>query len=120
MCAAQTLGLVRGVLAACAARLLKTQGNPQHLRLLCLLVGGEMSLSPPNTQQPALSQYPGRLRPDRLVQTRRASQTIGYALGEGPAQRIMATLDDIYGAPGFDDVLCTPTGPSGKARRGKR
>jgi DNA-binding transcriptional ArsR family regulator len=90
-----------------AARLLKTLGNPQRLRLLCMLVGGEQSVGQLNEQLPelsqsALSQHLARLREEALVATRRESQTIWYALRPGPAQQLIGALYGIYCAPGSD------------------
>lgn len=86
--------------AADAARLLKALGNENRLMLLCLLVEGERSVGELNTRlalsQSALSQHLAVLREDGLVQTRREAQTIYYSLVEGPAQRIIDTLHDIY------------------------
>ncbi|MFZ1623042.1 ArsR/SmtB family transcription factor, partial [Dokdonella sp.] len=64
-----------------AARLLKTLANAQRLRVLCLLVGGEMSVRQineelPDLSQSALSQHLARLRDEGMVSTRRESQTI--------------------------------------------
>lgn len=102
-----------------AADLLKALGNPQRLRLLCLLVGKEMAVGQLNEQLPelsqsALSQHLARLREQGLVQTRRESQTIWYSLEEGPAQEVIATLYGIYCAPGNGDPLCGPPTPPGK------
>lgn len=87
-----------------AARLLKTLGNAQRLRVLCLLLDAEMSVGQINEQLPelsqsALSQHLARLRSDNLVATRRESQTVWYALPPGPAQDIIAALYNIYCAP---------------------
>ena len=84
-----------------ASRLLKTLGNAQRLRMLCLLVRGEMSVSQinerlPDLSQSALSQHLARLRDEGLVRTRREAQTIWYELPEGPVQSIIATLYDTY------------------------
>ena len=83
-----------------AARLLKALANEKRLMLLCLLVGRECSVSELNAQvdlsQSALSQHLAVLREDGLVTTRREAQTIFYALAPGPAERIIATLHDIY------------------------
>jgi ArsR family transcriptional regulator, virulence genes transcriptional regulator len=88
-----------------ASRLLKALGNPQRLRVLCLLVDGEMSVSQinerlPDLSQSALSQHLAKLREEGLVRTRRESQTIWYAFDDGPARSIIATLYGIYCAPG--------------------
>lgn len=89
-----------GAHAADAARLLKALANEKRLLLLCLLVEGERSVGELNARvdlsQSALSQHLAVLREDGLVTTRREAQTIYYALAPGPAQRIIATLHDIY------------------------
>jgi DNA-binding transcriptional ArsR family regulator len=86
--------------AADAARLLKALANDKRLMLLCLLAEGERSVGELNARvdlsQSALSQHLAVLREDGLVQTRRQAQTIVYALAPGPAQRVIATLHDIY------------------------
>ena len=86
--------------AADASRLLKALANEKRLMLLCLLAEGERSVGELNARvelsQSALSQHLAVLREDGLVATRREAQTIHYALAPGPAQRIIATLHDIY------------------------
>ena len=84
-----------------ASRLLKTLGNAQRLRMLCLLVRGEMSVGQinerlPELSQSALSQHLARLRDEGLVHTRREAQTIWYELPEGPVQSIIAALYSTY------------------------
>lgn len=83
-----------------ATRLLKALANDRRLMVLCLLSEGERSVGELNEQlaisQSALSQHLALLRDDGLVTTRREAQTIYYTLAEGPAQRIIATLHDIY------------------------
>jgi DNA-binding transcriptional ArsR family regulator len=86
--------------AADATRLLKALANEKRLMLLCLLVEGERSVGDLNARvalsQSALSQHLAVLREDGLVATRREAQTIYYTLAPGPAERIIATLHDIY------------------------
>jgi DNA-binding transcriptional ArsR family regulator len=95
-----------------AAQLLKMLANSQRLRMLCLLVDGELSVGQINERvelsQSALSQHLAKLREQGLVTTRREAQTIYYSLPGGPAKRIIGALHAIY---------CEP---DGKARRGKR
>ncbi len=96
-----------------AADLLKVLGNPQRLRLLCMLVGKEMAVGQLNEQLPelsqsALSQHLARLREQGLVRTRRESQTIWYSLEDGPAQAVIATLYGIYCAAEAGAPLCEP------------
>lgn len=86
--------------AADAAQLLRALANEKRLMLLCLLVEGERSVGELNAKvdlsQSALSQHLAVLRADGLVSTRREGQTIYYRLAEGPAQRILGILHDIY------------------------
>lgn len=96
-----------------AARLLKALANPQRLRILCWLVGNELTVSQineslPELSQSALSQHLARLREEGLVATRHEAQNVWYSMPPGPAQAIIATLHGIY---------CTPRKPGrGKAR----
>jgi len=107
-----------------ASRLLKALGNPQRLRVLCLLVDQEMSVGQINEQLPdlsqsALSQHLAKLRDEGLVSTRRESQTIWYTLEHGPTEQIIATLYGIYCAPD-QAPLCAPPSPASRKRTGKR
>ena len=87
-----------------AARLLRVLANEQRLRILCLLVAGELTVGQindrlPELSQSALSQHLARLRDENMVSTRREAQSVWYSLPEGPAQAIIATLHGIYCAP---------------------
>ena len=86
--------------AADAAGLMKALGNESRLMILCILAEGERSVSDLNTivplSQSALSQQLARLRQQGLVSTRRESQTIYYSLANGPADRVINLLHDIY------------------------
>jgi DNA-binding transcriptional ArsR family regulator len=83
-----------------AAGLMKALGNESRLLILCSLAEGERSVGELNAivplSQSALSQQLARLREQGLVQTRRESQTIFYALSPGPADRVIRLLHDIY------------------------
>jgi len=72
----------------------------QRLRVLCLLVDGELSVGQINQKvdlsQSALSQHLAKLREEGLVDTRRESQTIFYRLSSGPAKLIISSLHQIY------------------------
>lgn len=96
-----------------AARLLKALANPQRLRILCWLVGNELTVGQlneylPELSQSALSQHLARLRDEHLVDTRHEAQNVWYSLPPGPAQAIIGTLHGIY---------CAPRKPSRTARR---
>ena len=86
--------------ASDAADLMKALGNESRLMILCVLAEGERSVSDLNTivplSQSALSQQLARLRQQGLVKTRRESQTIFYSLADGPADRVITLLHDIY------------------------
>ena len=83
-----------------AADLLKALANPQRLRLLCLLIDGELSVGELNRRvnlsQSALSQHLSRLRVQGLVTTRREAQMILYSLIDGPARDVIGILHDTY------------------------
>ena len=86
--------------AAEAANMMKALGNESRLMILCTLAEGERSVGELNEiiplSQSALSQQLARLRGQGLVATRRESQTIFYALADGPADRVIHLLQDIY------------------------
>jgi len=86
--------------AADAAGLMKALGNESRLMILCMLADGERSVGELNDiiplSQSALSQQLARLRQQRIVQTRRESQSIYYSLTDGPADKVIHLLHDIY------------------------
>lgn len=79
-----------------AAVLLRALANPTRLMLLCSLVEGEHSVSELNERIPmsqsALSQHLARLREERLVATRRQSQTIFYRIADPMVVELIAPL----------------------------
>jgi DNA-binding transcriptional ArsR family regulator len=89
--------------AADAAGLMKALGNESRLLILCVLAEGERSVGELNDvvslSQSALSQQLARLRAQGLVSTRRESQTIYYSLADGPANRVIHLLHEIFCAP---------------------
>ncbi len=86
--------------AADAASLMRAFGNESRLMILCTLAEGERSVGELNAiiplSQSALSQQLARLRREGLVRTRRESQVIHYSLCEGPANRLITVLHDIF------------------------
>jgi ArsR family transcriptional regulator, virulence genes transcriptional regulator len=111
----------RGVMAALqdhaaeAAAFLKALGNDQRLLILCALLDGPLSVGEINERVPlsqsALSQHLGVLRDAALVTTTRKSQTIDYALTQGPALEIMQVLYTAF---------CAPPASNEFTKRGKR
>ena len=83
-----------------ASDLLKALANPQRLRILCLLIEGELAVSQLNEQiqlsQSALSQHLALLRENELVTTRKQAQAVFYSVADGPVRSIIQTLHDIY------------------------
>lgn len=86
--------------ASDAAGLMKALGNESRLMILCMLADQERSVGELNESIPlsqsALSQQLARLRQQGIVKTRRESQTIYYSLAEGPADKVIHLLHDIY------------------------
>jgi DNA-binding transcriptional ArsR family regulator len=97
-----------------AATLLKALANDQRLLVLCSLLDGPLSVGEINERvelsQSALSQHLAVLRTARIVTTRRESQTIYYALSEGPALKVMEVLYEAF---------CAPKAPAPKAGRSR-
>ena len=89
--------------AEAAARMLSTLSHPGRLMALCHLLDGEMPvgrLAEKVGLAPAtLSQHLARLRRDKLVDTRRAAQTIRYRLAGAEATAIIHTLHGLYCTP---------------------
>jgi ArsR family transcriptional regulator len=89
--------------AGAAAGLLRALANENRLMILCKLIEGERPVgelvAAVGLSQSALSQHLAKLRADRLVATRRQSQTIYYRLASPEAIRVMQLLADIYCAP---------------------
>lgn len=83
-----------------AADLLKALANPQRLRILCLLIEGELTVGQINEQVPlsqsALSQHLAVLRAKDLVSTRKSAQTVFYSVADGAVKQIIQTLHDLY------------------------
>lgn len=84
-----------------AAALLRALGNESRLLVLCLLSGqGEMSVRALQEEvglsQSALSQHLARMRDEGLVTFRREAQTLYYRIDNAQAERLVATLADIF------------------------
>ncbi len=83
-----------------ATKQLKALANVNRLMILCILCEGELSVTELNElvdiSQSALSQHLAKLRDDKIVTTRRESQTIYYSIAEGVAKGIIQVLHDFY------------------------
>jgi DNA-binding transcriptional ArsR family regulator len=93
--------------AETVAGLLKSVGNRNRLIMLCELLKGERSVGglqqAIGLSQSALSQHLARLRADKIVATRRESQTIYYSLASQKVSRLIGLLYQLYCAPSCDD-----------------
>lgn len=89
-----------GPRAAEAEAFLKAMANRHRLMILCELHKGERCVSDlqqaVGLAQSALSQHLAKLREERIVSTRRQSQTIFYRLADPTAARLVALLYDAY------------------------
>ncbi len=83
-----------------ATRQLKALANVNRLMILCILCEGELSVTELNERvnisQSALSQHLAKLRDDKIVTTRRESQTIYYSIADGVAKGIIEVLHRYY------------------------
>lgn len=86
-----------------AVNLLKALSNAKRLMIVCALYKGEKSVGEleklVGLSQSALSQHLARLRRDGVVKTRRAAQTIYYALDDEATQLVLKCLYDICTPP---------------------
>jgi ArsR family transcriptional regulator, virulence genes transcriptional regulator len=92
-----------------AESFLKALANRHRLMVLCELHKGELSVTKLQEaiglSQSSLSQHLARLREDRLVTTRRASQTIYYSLANDNVSRVIGLLYDLFCA---DECAAAP------------
>ena len=82
--------------ARAATKLLKAMGNEHRLLVLCHLLDGEKRVAEleklTGLSQSALSQHLAKLRSQRLVATRRQSQTIHYSLASFEVDQVIHLL----------------------------
>jgi len=84
-----------------ATRLLKVMANEARLLVLCFLAeAGELSVGELTERvglsQSALSQHLAKLRDERLVATRKESQSVFYRVCDARAEQVLAVLHQIY------------------------
>lgn len=83
-----------------ASGFLKALGNENRLIILCYLLEGELSVGALNEKLPlsqsALSQHLAVLRKDKLVETRRDSQTIYYSIADMRVKELIQTLYRLF------------------------
>lgn len=83
-----------------ASDCLKVLSNPDRLKILCVLVEGELNVQQieirTNIYQPTLSQQLTVLRNNQIVSTRREGKQIFYQLSDMRVLKIMQTLYDLY------------------------
>lgn len=86
-----------------ASELLGLLSSPHRLRILCLLIEGEMSVGEiadaTKMRQAAVSQQLSLLRAHKIVSTRRDGTTVFYSIAHAGAQAIIETLHGIYCKP---------------------
>ncbi len=86
-----------------AARLLKSLANPVRLRILCLLVEGEIAVgglaSQLDLREALVSQHLMRLRLEGVVTFRRNGTFMIYSLASEPAAAVLKTLYAYFCGP---------------------
>ena len=89
--------------AETVAEFLSAIGNGKRLVIMCHLLCGELSVGEiaekVELSQSALSQHLAKLRNLGLVETRRERQMIYYSCSSPNVRRVLATLDELFGAP---------------------
>ncbi|MBI1384600.1 MAG: metalloregulator ArsR/SmtB family transcription factor [Rhizobiales bacterium] len=80
--------------------ILKALAHESRLMILCILSGGERSVSDIEAMidlpQPTVSQQLARLRVDGLVTTRRDGRMIYYAIADDEISGIIQALHDLF------------------------
>ena len=83
-----------------AVKLLKAVSNERRLIILCHLLQGELSVGELNSKldlsQSALSQHLALLRKNKLVKTRKESQTVFYRISSDEVTEVIALLHKLY------------------------
>lgn len=83
-----------------AAHLMGMLAQPHRLRILCILLEGEQSVSSlvalTGLSQPAMSQHLKKLRDADLVRTRRDAQTIYHSINGGEVAAVLEVLHQLY------------------------
>ena len=101
-----------GARAAEAEGFLKAMANRHRLMILCELHKGERCVSDlqqaVGLAQSALSQHLAKLREEKIVATRRQSQTIFYSLIDPTAARLIALLYEAYCKSDCDPPQAAP------------
>jgi len=86
-----------------ASGLLALLSSPHRLRILCLLIEGEMSVGElaetTKMRQSAVSQHLALLRAHKIVAARREGTTIFYSVDHPGAEAVIQTLHSIYCKP---------------------
>lgn len=86
-----------------ASTFLKSLGNAQRLRILCLIMEQERPVGELAEQigltQSAVSQHLARMRQEGLIKSRRAGQTIFYELADKNVARMIKLLESMFCAP---------------------
>jgi len=90
-----------------AAELLGLMSSPHRLRILCLLIEGEMSVGElaetTKLRQSAVSQHLALLRAHKIVSARKEGTTVFYSIDDPAAEAVIQTLHSVY---------CKPAKPS--------
>ena len=82
------------------AHLLKAIAHPQRLKILCLLVEGEQTVSQIEAycgaSQSSVSQYLGKMKVEGLLKSRRKGQKIYYTIESAELLKLIKSLQKIY------------------------
>lgn len=82
-------------------RLLKTLSHPNRIRIACVLMGAECSVSElenrTGVRQPVLSRELARMRSEGLVAARRESKMVFYRLSDDRLGQVLTALCGVFG-----------------------
>ncbi|MBS0385011.1 MAG: helix-turn-helix transcriptional regulator [Proteobacteria bacterium] len=91
-----------------AAALLKALAHPHRLTIVCHLIDGERSVGALvqalGVGETVVSQHLAVLRRDRLVNPRRAGQTVFYSIANPAARAVVDVLEKHFSAAGLHPI----------------
>ncbi len=96
------------------ADFLNNLANAQRLRVLSILLDGEISVGPLaetiGLSQSALSQHLAKLRASKIVTTRREAQVIFYSIKSEKVAAVLGLLDELFKDVGPEKLSATANG----------
>jgi ArsR family transcriptional regulator len=83
-----------------ASSLLGTLAHPIRLKILCLLIENQMTVTSLTEaceiSQPSMSQFLARMKEDGLLDSKRDGQRIYYRISDGRLLKLLTAIKEVY------------------------